>query len=95
MSSTEVLTWTKPSTSVEQGNWADLVTLDLSKFDQPGGKQELAVEFTRAIEEVGIANPHPPIFSWVLCLLNFIPRLLLTDKCVCNIKDSSTLRISV
>lgn len=53
MSSTETLTWTKPATSAEEGNWADLVTLDLSKFDQPGGKQELAAEFTRAIEEVG------------------------------------------
>ncbi|KAJ3550209.1 hypothetical protein NM208_g95 [Fusarium decemcellulare] len=34
-------------------DWADLVTLDLSKFDRPGGKQELAAEFSRAIEEVG------------------------------------------
>lgn len=34
-------------------DWADLVTLDLSKFDQPGGKQELAAEFKRAIEDVG------------------------------------------
>lgn len=53
MSATETLTWTKPSVSEETGQWADLVTLDLSKFDQPGGKQELAAEFTRAIEEVG------------------------------------------
>ena len=34
-------------------DWADLVTLDLSKFDRPGGKQELATEFSKAIEEVG------------------------------------------
>lgn len=53
MSATETLTWTKPSVSAEKGQWADLVTLDLAKFDQPGGKQELATEFTRAIEEVG------------------------------------------
>lgn len=34
-------------------DWADLATLDLSKFDLPGGKQELAHEFTRALEDVG------------------------------------------
>lgn len=53
MSTTETLTWTKPVVSAEEGHWADLVTLDLSKFDQPGGKQELAADFIRAIEEVG------------------------------------------
>ncbi|KAF7555919.1 hypothetical protein G7Z17_g1796 [Cylindrodendrum hubeiense] len=41
-----------PETS-ESLDWADLVTLDLAKFDQPGGKQELAEEFSRSIEEVG------------------------------------------
>ncbi|KAL4899317.1 hypothetical protein BDW74DRAFT_171597 [Aspergillus multicolor] len=41
-----------PETS-ENLDWADLRTLDLSKFDQPGGKQELAAEFTKAIEDVG------------------------------------------
>jgi hypothetical protein len=35
-------------------DWAKLVTLDLGKFDQPGGKQELAAQFTKAIEEVGM-----------------------------------------
>ncbi|VUC24639.1 unnamed protein product [Clonostachys rosea] len=37
----------------ESLEWADLASLDLSKFDQPGGKQELAKELTRAIGEVG------------------------------------------
>lgn len=59
MSNTETLTWTKPATSKAEGNWADLVTLDLSKFDQPGGKQELAADLTRAIEEVGTAPKFP------------------------------------
>lgn len=54
MSATEILTWNKPVVSEEEeGCWADLVTLDLSKFDHPGGKQELAADFTRAIEEIG------------------------------------------
>lgn len=39
-------------------DWADLVTLDLSKFDQPGGKEELATQFSRAIEDVGMFR-HP------------------------------------
>lgn len=37
----------------ESLEWADLASLDLSKFDQSGGKQELAKALTRAIEEVG------------------------------------------
>ncbi|KAL2822701.1 putative 1-aminocyclopropane-1-carboxylate oxidase [Aspergillus cavernicola] len=41
-----------PETS-QNLDWADLRTLDLSKFDQPGGKQELAAELTKAIEDVG------------------------------------------
>ncbi|KAI9041827.1 putative 1-aminocyclopropane-1-carboxylate oxidase [Aspergillus affinis] len=41
-----------PETS-ESLDWADLVTLDLSKFDQPGGKHDLATEFIQAIEDVG------------------------------------------
>lgn len=41
-----------PETS-ESLDWADLVTLDLSQFDKPGGKQRLAEEFTKAIQDVG------------------------------------------
>ena len=41
-----------PETS-EDLDWADLRTLDLARFDRPGGKQELAHEFQRAIDEVG------------------------------------------
>lgn len=33
--------------------WADLVTLDLSKFDQPGGKEELAKQLFDAIQNIG------------------------------------------
>lgn len=39
--------------TAENLDWADLATLDLSKFDRPGGKQELARELTKAISEVG------------------------------------------
>ncbi|KAK3326976.1 hypothetical protein B0T19DRAFT_383559 [Cercophora scortea] len=33
--------------------WADLVTLDLSKFDQPGGKEALAQQLFHAIQAIG------------------------------------------
>lgn len=39
--------------TTEQLDWADLVALDLSKFDKPGGKLELAEEFKKAIEQIG------------------------------------------
>ena len=34
-------------------DWADLVTLDLNKFDQPGGKQELAAQLFDAVNRIG------------------------------------------
>ncbi|KAH7114437.1 putative 1-aminocyclopropane-1-carboxylate oxidase [Dendryphion nanum] len=50
---TVVLPYVQAPETSEHLEWADLVTLDLSKFDRPGGKQELASEFQKAIEEVG------------------------------------------
>ncbi|KAI8261764.1 hypothetical protein K4K53_000180 [Colletotrichum sp. SAR 10_77] len=41
-----------PETSASL-DWADLVALDLSKFDRPGGKHELAAELSTAIEKIG------------------------------------------
>ncbi len=37
-------------------DWADLVTLDLSKFDAPGGKQELASQLKDAVHKVGFVG---------------------------------------
>ena len=34
-------------------DWADLITIDLSLFDQPGGKQQLAAQLKHAISTVG------------------------------------------
>lgn len=34
-------------------DWADLVTLDLSQFDVPGGKQKLANQLKDAVHNVG------------------------------------------
>ncbi|KND89019.1 hypothetical protein TOPH_06291 [Tolypocladium ophioglossoides CBS 100239] len=33
--------------------WADLITLDLSKFDQPGGKEALAKQLFEALQTIG------------------------------------------
>ena len=34
-------------------DWAELVTLDLSRFDEPGGKQQLAEQLDYAAQHVG------------------------------------------
>jgi len=34
-------------------DWADLVTLDLSQFDAPGGKEKLAKQLDHAVHKVG------------------------------------------
>lgn len=34
-------------------DWAELITLDLSEFDKPGGKQKLATQLKDAIHKVG------------------------------------------
>ncbi|KAK7926569.1 Oxoglutarate/iron-dependent dioxygenase [Apiospora marii] len=41
-----------PETKYEL-DWADLATLDLSKFDQPGGKEELSKQLFEAIQNIG------------------------------------------
>lgn len=42
-------------------DWAELVTIDLSKFDIPGGKEELVKELEYAVTKVGKfeASPTP------------------------------------
>lgn len=39
-----------PHVSVD---WADLVTLDLAKFDEPGGKEALAQQLFEALQTIG------------------------------------------
>ncbi|GAM34126.1 1-aminocyclopropane-1-carboxylate oxidase [Talaromyces pinophilus] len=48
-----VLSYVQVPETSENLDWADLATLDLSKFDQPGGKQELATQFRKAMEDIG------------------------------------------
>jgi hypothetical protein len=42
-----------PETTYEL-DWADLATLDLSRFNEPGGKEDLAKQLHNAIEQIGL-----------------------------------------
>ncbi|KAI1608877.1 hypothetical protein EDD36DRAFT_95866 [Exophiala viscosa] len=45
--------WTQVAETQHELDWADLVTLDLSKFDKPNGKQELAAQLSDAVNRIG------------------------------------------
>ena len=48
--------WQRPAKTTASLPWADIKVLDLSKFDKPGGKEELAEELREA---VSISAPVP------------------------------------
>lgn len=41
--------WDRPEKTVEELPWAAIAVIDLGKFDQPGGKQQLAEELRDAV----------------------------------------------
>ena len=45
--------WSRPQYTKEDLDWAPLTTIDLSRFDEPGGKQELAKQLYDAATRVG------------------------------------------
>ncbi|EHY61274.1 hypothetical protein HRR83_008971 [Exophiala dermatitidis] len=45
--------WTRPAPTSEDLDWAPLAKIDLSRFDEPGGKQELAKQLYDAVTRVG------------------------------------------
>jgi gibberellin 2-oxidase len=45
--------WSRPRETSEDLDWAPLVKIDLSRFDEPGGKQELAKQLYDAVTRVG------------------------------------------
>ncbi|KAH0841698.1 hypothetical protein AYO21_01070 [Fonsecaea monophora] len=45
--------WNQVPETKHELDWADLVTLDLSKFDQPGGKEALAAQLFDAVNRIG------------------------------------------
>jgi hypothetical protein len=42
--------WVRPEPTKENLDWAPLSTIDLSRFDEPGGKQELAKQLYDAVK---------------------------------------------
>lgn len=45
--------WSRPAPTSEGLDWAPLAKIDLSRFDEPGGKQELAKQLYDAVTRVG------------------------------------------
>jgi hypothetical protein len=45
--------YTQAPETTHELDWANLATLDLSKFDAPGGKEDLAKQLHTAIEQIG------------------------------------------
>jgi isopenicillin N synthase-like dioxygenase len=45
--------WSRPAPTKEDLDWAPLAQIDLSRFDEPGGKQELAKQLYDAVTKVG------------------------------------------
>jgi gibberellin 2-oxidase len=41
--------WSRPKQTEEDLDWAPLATIDLARFDEPGGKQELAQQLYDAV----------------------------------------------
>ncbi|KAJ6002576.1 hypothetical protein N7451_005123 [Penicillium sp. IBT 35674x] len=48
-----IKSWTRPAPTRESLDWAPLVEIDLSRFDEPGGKEELAKQLYDAVTRVG------------------------------------------
>lgn len=45
--------WTRPQLTKEDLPWAPLPKIDLSRFDEPGGKEALAAELADAVHRIG------------------------------------------
>ncbi|KAI1834615.1 hypothetical protein DTO006G1_270 [Penicillium roqueforti] len=45
--------WSRPAPTNEKLDWAPLVEIDLSRFDEPGGKEDLAKQLYDAVTRVG------------------------------------------
>ncbi|TKW58869.1 hypothetical protein CTA1_8648 [Colletotrichum tanaceti] len=45
--------WQRPEKTKHELPWADIAVIDISKFDQPGGKKQLAEDLRQAVYETG------------------------------------------
>lgn len=43
--------WQRPAKTKHELPWADIAVIDISKFDQPGGKKQLAEELRQAVRK--------------------------------------------
>ncbi len=48
--------YTQVPETTHELDWADLATLDLSKFSEPRGKEELATQLHNAIKHIGLTS---------------------------------------
>ncbi|KAJ5765250.1 hypothetical protein N7520_004809 [Penicillium odoratum] len=48
-----IKSWSRPAPTEEKLDWAPLVEIDLSRFDEPGGKEALAEQLYEAVTKVG------------------------------------------
>ncbi|CRK27009.1 hypothetical protein BN1723_013921 [Verticillium longisporum] len=55
--------WKRPEKTKNELPWADIKTIDLQKFDLPGGKQELAEELRDAVHSTGFFSLINTSFS--------------------------------
>lgn len=53
-------------------DWADLVTLDLSEFEQPGGKESLVKQLDHAVRNVGTYTPS----HFQGCIRKYLPMYI-------------------
>jgi hypothetical protein len=44
-----ILKWKRPGKTSEALDWADIKVIDLSTFDEPGGKEKLAEDLRDAV----------------------------------------------
>jgi hypothetical protein len=55
-------------------DWAELITLDLSQYEQPGGKEDLVKQLDHAVRNVGESIPSCALCQ-ALSLYETIPKL--------------------
>lgn len=48
----DIPVWERPSETKYDLDWADLSVIDLSRFDEPNGKQKLAEQLRNAVRPI-------------------------------------------
>jgi hypothetical protein len=53
--------WERPTKTTHDLDWADIKVIDLSTFDEPGGKAKLAEDLRDAVYILGRQMPAVPL----------------------------------